>query len=315
MRLAGSTSRRVERAASGRRRRALAVAVHTVLTEAVAGLRRNGLMAAAATTTMTIALVVAGGGFVVSANLAHLAGALEAQVEVVGFFRRDVPPEAQERVLAQTAALEGASAARLVTRAEALRRLQQTYRSMASVPAVLPGNPLPDSIEVRVADPRRIRDVAEALRAMEGVEDVVYGAAVVDRVVALTRAVRVAGLVATALLVGCALVIIVNTIRLTVAARRQEIEIMVLVGASPGFVRGPFLVEGLLQGAVAAASATAVLTAGYLVLAARVAASLPFLPVLAPGAVLPAALAVLWGLGVVVGLGGSEIGLRRYLAA
>jgi cell division transport system permease protein len=150
---------------------------------------------------------------------------------------------------------------------------------------------------------------------ISGVEEVVFGTPVVDRLVALTRAVRVGGTALAALLAAASLLIIVNTIRMTVAARRQEIEIMSLVGATPGFIRGPFMLEGALQGAAAAGLTTVLLVAGYASLAARVSTSLPFLPLLAPAAILPAAVAIVWILATAVGIGGSMIGLRRYLRA
>jgi len=141
----------------------------------------------------------------------------------------------------------------------------------------------------------------------------VFGTPVVDRLVALTRAVRSGGTVLAALLGLASLLIIVNTIRLAVAARRQEIEIMALVGATPAFIRGPFMLEGALQGALAAALTTILLIGGYMALAAGLSASLPFLPLLAPAAILPVAVAIVWMLGTAVGIGGSVIGLRRYL--
>ncbi|MDR7543135.1 MAG: permease-like cell division protein FtsX [Armatimonadota bacterium] len=285
-----------------------------MLGDALGGLRRNGLMVAAATTTISVALATAGAGFVVSANLANVAAVLESQVEVVAFLRRDVSAAGQQRILAAAEAIRGVRSAEIVTRVDAMRRLQRTFRSMAAVNELLPSNPLPDSIELRVNDARHIRAVAEAVRQLEGVEEVAYGTPVVDRLVALTRAVRVAGLLVAGLLSAAALLIIVNTIRLTIAARRQEIEIMALVGATAGFIRGPFLVEGLLQGLTAAAVATAILAPGYVVLVNQTSASLPFLPLLEPIRVLPPALALVWGLGIAVGVGGSEIGLRRYLA-
>lgn len=270
-------------------------------------------MVAAATTTITIALAVAGAGFLVSANLGHVAAILEGQVEIVGFLRGSLPAVQQQRVLAAVQGLPAVRSAEIVTRDEALRRLQRTFQAMASVNELLPSNPLPDSIEVRVTDARRVREVAEVLQRIEGVDEVVYGAPIVDRLMALTRAVRIAGMVLASLLAAAALLIIVNTIRLTIAARRQEIEIMTLVGATPGFVRGPFVVEGALQGAAAAALAGGALCAGYLVLAGHASSALPFLPLLAPGAVLPQALALVWALGIAVGVGGSAIGLRRHL--
>ncbi len=290
-------------------------AFRAILTDAGGALRRNGLMAAAATTTIAIALTVAGGGYLVSANLGYVAAILEAQVEVVGFFRHDLAGEQQRGVLAQVQALPSVRSVTIVGRADALRRLQRMYSALSSINGVLPSNPLPDSIEVRVTDARQVRAVAAALRQVDGIDDVVFGAPVVDRLVALTRAVRVAGGAIAGVLVGAALLIIVNTIRLTIATRRQEIEIMNLVGAAPGFVRAPFILEGVLQGAVAAMAATAIVAAGYVLLVQQAEAFLPFLPVLPPAGVLPQAAAVIWVLGVAVGIGGSEISVRRYLGA
>lgn len=283
------------------------------LLEAVGGLHRNGLMAAAATSTIAIALMVAGGGVLASVNLAHMASVLESQVEIVGFLRRDLTLQQQHRVLDAVRDLPGVRAAELVGRAEALRRLQKTYESLASVGYHLKTNPLPDSIEVRASGPGQVRAVAAALEQISGVEEVLYGTPVVDRLVALTRAVRIAGTAVAGALSAAALLIVLNTIRLTVAARRQEIEIMTLVGATPGFIRGPFVLEGVLQGAAAALSATVVLVVGYSYVAVQIAGSMPFLPVLQPKVALPGALAAVWFLGIAVGVAGSEIGMRRYL--
>jgi cell division transport system permease protein len=218
----------------------------------------------------------------------------------------------QQRIMNQVGALPGVRTARLVDRGESLRRLQRTYRALASAGDLLSANPLPDSVEVQVADAQQVRDVAVAMRSIAGITEVVFGSPVVDRLVALTRAVRLAGAVITALLAASALLIIVNTIRLTVAARRQEIEIMTLVGATPGFIRGPFVLEGALQGLVAAVAATAVITGAYVWLWTQVSRSLPFLPILPPGALAPAVMLV-WILGIGVGIAGSEIGVRRHL--
>lgn len=288
-------------------------ALRAVLADAFGGFRRNALMAAAATTTMAIALTVAGSGYLASANLAHVAAILEAQVEVVGFLRRGLPAAEQRRALAAVRDLPGVLRADLVGRAEALRRLQRTFRSLASISEMLPSNPLPDTIEVRVADARQVQAVAEALRKVPGIEDAVYGAPVVDRLVALTRGVRLAGAGATGLLAAAAFLIIVNTVQITIAARRQEIEIMTLVGASAGFVRAPFLLEGALQGIGAGVAATLLVVGGYTGLVARASAALPFLPLLPAAAVLPEAVALVWVLGIAVGVGGSEIAMRRHL--
>lgn len=321
MSVEASTPPRVEAGLSPRpearphRVSARTAAVRAIVREATGGLRRNGLMAAAAISTIVVALAVAGGGILATANLMHLASILEGQVEIVAFLRDGLSPADHERVLAAVRALSPVRSATVVNKTAALRRLQRSFGTPSSVSDLLPSNPLPDSIEVRVVDAGQVRAVAGMVGRISGVEEVGFGTSVVDRLVALTRAVRVGGAALAALLAAASMLIIVNTIRLTVAARRQEIEIMTLVGATTAFVRGPFMLEGALQGAVAACLTTILLVAGYASLAARVSASLPFLPVLAPAAILPAAVAMVWILGTAVGVGGSVIGLRRYLRA
>ncbi|MGH2403855.1 MAG: permease-like cell division protein FtsX [bacterium] len=313
MSIEASTRSRIEPAPALQRRRESSGAGRVILREALGGLRRNGLMAVAATSTIVIALAVAGGGIITSANLAHLAAILEGQVEVVAFLREGLSPARQQRILASAGALPSVRTAVIVERSTALRRLQRTFGVSASTSDLLSANPLPDSIEVRVSDAARVREVADTVRQIPGISEVVFGTPVVDRLVALTRAVRIAGTVIAALLAVAALVIIMNTIRLTVASRRQEIEIMTLVGATPGFVRGPFLVEGALQGAAAALVTTVLLAVGYVMLASRAAESLPFLPLLPPADVMPTAILAVWLLGLMMGLCASAIGLRRYV--
>jgi len=175
-------------------------------------------------------------------------------------------------------------------------------------------NPLPDSVELQLTDPVLAPTVAQAVSRQPGVSEVTYGGQVVDRVVALSRSVRLVAGLLIAFLAGVALIVVVNTIRLTVIARRQEIEIMHLVGATRWFIRWPFLIEGFLQGAAAAGGAVIVLVLVYALGVARLGASLPFLPLVGMREVLePVAAAVLLG-GAGVGVLGSMIAIRRFLA-
>ncbi|MGH2348677.1 MAG: FtsX-like permease family protein, partial [bacterium] len=112
-----------------------------------------------------------------------------------------------------------------------------------------------------------------------------------------------------------AVVVVVNTIRLTVIARRQEIEIMGLVGATRWFIRWPFLIEGMLQGLLAATASAALLASGYAITAARLESSLPFLPLLPAREVVTALAGILLLVGVGVGTAGSAIAVRRFLPA
>ncbi len=281
--------------------------------EAVMSVRRNGLMSAAAITTVMVVLLTVGASILIGANLANIAGALEADVQIVAFLHEGRPPDAVALVQRRVAGLPGVAAVRFVSRDEALTRLRHSLGGEEAL-GNLDTNPLPDSLEVQVIDPQRAAAVADAVREVPGIDDVTYGAQAVDRLLALTRGVRVLTVAAGIVLGAVAVIVIVNTIRLTVIARRQEIEIMGLVGATRWFIRWPFLIEGVLHGVIAAGFAAALLTAGYALTAARVAAGLPFLPLL-PAPHLAGVLAgglLLAGVGV--GGAGSIIAVRRFLA-
>lgn len=294
--------------------RALAEAGAYFVAEAGAGFRRNGLMTAAAVTTVTVALITVGAAVLGSLNLSHLAATLDAQVEVVAFLRDGLNPAAVGRVQHAVGALPGVAGVQFVGRAEALARLQRRLGESAAFAELGGGNPLPDSLEVRLADARMSAAVAAAVRRQAGVDEVTYGAQVVDRLLALTQGLRLVAVLLTVFLAAVALIVVVNTLRLTVIARRQEIEIMGLVGATRWFIRWPFVLEGMLQGLVAAAAAACLLAAVYAVGASRLASSLPFLPVVpASAALIPLSAAVIIG-GAAVGAAGSLIAVRRFLS-
>lgn len=275
--------------------------------------RRNGLMTAAAVTTVTVALLVVGSAVLIGLNLARIAAVLEDQVQVVAFLRDRLTAAEAADVRSAASDLPGVASVQFVGRDEALARLQAQLGEGDAFGDLVSTNPLPDSLEVRPGDPQQAPAVARAVAALPGVVEVSYGGQVVDRLMALTRGVRVVAALLTLFLTAVALVVVVNTIRLTIIARRREIEIMQLVGATRWFVRWPFLIEGLLQGAAAAAAAALVLGTIYTVGVLRLQATMPFLPVVAVGdAARPMVLALLAS-GLGVGAAGSLIAIRRFL--
>ena len=283
--------------------------------DAAVGFRRNGLMTVAAVTTVMVALLVVGAAVLLGLNLTRVASAVEAQVEVVAFLQDGLGKDGGARVSAALAGLPGVASVTYVSRDEALQRLQGHLGEGSAFEDLVTTNPLPDSVELQLTDPAIAPAVAKAVSRQSGVSEVTYGGQVVDRVVALSRSVRLVAGLLTAFLAGVALIVVVNTIRLTVIARRQEIEIMQLVGATRWFIRWPFLIEGVLQGGAAAVTAMAVLVVVYAVGISRLGASLPFLPLVGLREALePLAGSVLLG-GAGVGVLGSLIAIRRFLAA
>ncbi len=299
---------------SGARRPSRLVAVFAYGTgEASAAFRRNGLMSLAAVLTIMVTLLLVGAATAVAANLRLMASILEGQVEVIAYLRDGLAPAEIGRVVGAVRALPGVRAVTLVGREEALGRLQEALGQRVSLRDMIQTNPLPDSLEISLTTPARAREVAAAVETIEAVEDVTSGGQVLDRLLAATFLLRGGGAGAAVLLGAVALIIIMNTIRLTILGRRQEIEIMQLVGAGGWYLRAPFVLEGALQGLLATVLAGLLLVPGYVVLLNRVETLLPFLPLVRPDDLLPALVALLAAAGVLVGMGGSSLALRRFL--
>ena len=203
-----------------------------------------------------------------------------------------------------------------VDRSKALERLRVDLGDLSGALEGLTKNPLPPSIEITLPEglsANEVRALAAEMARMPGVTDVDYGREWLDRIEALARGVRTFGAGALGAVLFAALLVVANTIRLAVYARRDEIEIMKLVGATDRYVRAPFLLEGALQGLFGAALALAALLAIQRWLLPRAAqafafASGPFAPQLLAGEY-----ASLLGIGTLVGFLGSWLAVSRFL--
>lgn len=278
------------------------------------GFRRNGLMSLAAVTITMVTLLALGVALVVSSTFDQLARGVERKVEVVVYLRDGLRARDVEALRVRLLRLPGVTGLTYVSKEEALAGFQRALGEGVDLKELLSRNPLPASFVVAVDRPASLQTVAQAASAYAPVEHASYGAEAVDRLLVVTRIVRVGGAIAGGLLALVAMIVIVSTIRLTVFARRTEIEVMRLVGATAWFIRWPFVVEGALTGAVGACAALLLLTGVYTWLAWGARGSLPFLPLPLPEQV---ALMLAWKLllwGVLIGTGGSLLAVRRYLS-
>ncbi len=228
--------------------------------------------------------------------------------------------------LSPGADLEGAGAAAramapdgvvvTVPSAEAMRRLRASLGPQGRVLDGLGDDALPASVEVRVPTLTHARALALAARLMEipGAAEVDDGAVWVARLEELVERGRQVGFVLLAILGAATAILVSNTLKLAVYARRDEIDIMKLVGATDLYVAAPILLEGVLQGLAGAGLAVATLAAANWALLPRIRAALPLASRLAPGDVLPGRLVVALVLaGALLGLVASAIALRRFL--
>lgn len=276
--------------------------------EAIAAIRRAPLLTALSAAMVALALLVVGLFGLVSYNLHEALSRVEERVEVIAYIRDDAPEPDVLAAQEQLAGLEEVRAVRHVSKAEALQAAQEDLPDFRDIFTDLEVNPLPASLEIELKPgfrtPEAVARVAGIASLHDVFDDVVYGQDWVNRLYLL----RSMGAVATTILgVGFAVVaalIIATAVRIAIFARGDEIRIMQLVGATNGFVRRPFLLEGFLTGVMGSIVALLLTYSAY-VAAYRLIFPLDWLP-------------WSWVLGGVTfggvfGLLASGLAIRRYL--
>jgi cell division transport system permease protein len=235
--------------------------------EAVRSLWRRRGASAMAAVTAGASLFVLGLLLLVGTSVGSLLARWSSTAELSVYLADGASPTeraAIERAVAASGLTAGVS---YVPADEALRRFRGQFPDLAAAAATLPANPLPASYDVQLR-PDRARDagvdrLAAQLRQMAGVGDVRYDRRWIDRLLTIVGALRSAGGALAAILALAACLTITAVVRLALLARRQEIEIMQLVGAPLAYIRGPFVVEGTLLGLAGALAALAALGALY----------------------------------------------------
>jgi cell division transport system permease protein len=235
--------------------------------------KRGGTARAAPIVIIGITLFVLGLFLVVTVNLRKGIVTAQGKVEMV-VFARDESPESLDAIEAGLAAITGVREVRFVSREEALVRFRRDLGDKPELLDAMSSNPLPSSFEVAIYDDYKSTDrlmrIAAAAQTVPGIEGVRYGEEWVGR---LQRLIVIAVLIDIFLgiLLGISTIVsVANTLKLALLHRRESIEVMRLVGASDGMIRGPVFVEGALLGIVAAGLAAAGLYACYVFLAGRI---------------------------------------------
>ena len=282
--------------------------------EALLSLRRNGLMSLASVSTVALTFLILGLFVLLVFNLDHVAGTLESQVEVAAYLDPDLEDGAHLEIAKLIKEIPGVKESVFVSQDEALDRLRVQFGDRQDLlDSVEDMNPLRHSFEVKAKRPEDVKVIAAEIARLEGVADVKYRQELVERLFNLTRSIRIAGLAVVVLLILATIFLISNTIRLTVFARRKEIGIMKLVGATDWFIRWPFILEGIMLGFLGTLVSIQILNRFYYWFADSVYSSLPFVPVVSPADTLRQLTLFLFGLGLLVGAFGSLVSLRRFL--
>jgi len=277
-------------------------------------MRHNGGMMFASVGITLVMFIILGFFLLVTANLEYMAEDVEGKLEITAYLKDEI---SQERIAALTqeiALIPGVKSTIFVSNTEALERLGERLGDRKDLLASYQAdNPLRHSFEVYATEGEQVISLAEGLQKLEGIAEVRYGREEVEKLMSMTQALRIGMLLLVAGLSVATLFVLMNTIRLTVYARRQEIQIMKFVGASDWFIRWPFLLQGMLLGLLGALVAGGVLFLLYSRVNQYVAVQIPFLPLIP---MMPYLLQLVRNLaigGIVIGFYGSMLSLGRYL--
>ena len=278
------------------------------------GFWRNALMSLAATATMVLMLLLLSGFFIIQTGLLAGLEFTEQKVEVVGYLQPNVSDRQVATLQSKLEARPEVDTVAYITRDLALKRFQESMEAQGreDLTQYLDSNPLYASLEVKLTDPSAVRTIGELLREDPAVRNVINIEDLVERVLTVTNILRTAGTVLLLVVGVIALFIIVNTIRLAVFARAEEIEIMRLVGASDAFIRWPFIFEGAFVGFLGAAVTLAVLAAAADPLSGFMVEFFRVLP-LEVGSLTRDLVTLVMGTGVGLGILGSWLSVRTYL--
>lgn len=273
-------------------------------------------MSMAAVSTVAISLFFLGFFVVLGLIFSTKFGGLEAEANVNVYLKDDITIEQTKALQRKLYSMTELKSARYVSKTEALNNFRRRMKDSPGLLDALSGNPLPASFEVKFKDEYRNPQTVDLLRERlknNGAIDDIIGQEVVKRLFAIAGVARWIFVTIIALLWFAAVALIVNAIRLAIFARRKEIEVMKLVGASNWFIRWPFVLEGIWAGILGALIASLLLIVADLQLFKRVESIVPFMSFSLSQQLMMYIFLALFGAGILIGAIGSSLALRRFL--
>ncbi len=289
-----------------------------VLGAAWQGFWRNPVMSLASTFTVGLMLLLFAFFLATDRGLQAAVGVLESKVELALFLEDDAKVSDVLALRARIEADPAVSRVDYITKEQAMARLVEIASRQPDIQIVdISSNPLPASLEIKLLNAQDAPRIGATLREeVDGgvVYEVVDNPSVVDKLLTITRVLSFGGVAVLAMMLVVALFVIVNTIRIAVHARRDEIEIMKLVGATDWFVRWPFILEGMLVGALGATAALTVVVLAAGPVTNALVGFLEIVPLSFGSAFLWQLVGSVFALALAVGGGGAMLSVRAHLA-
>ncbi len=280
---------------------------------------RNKGMSLASVFSILAMLFILGIFFAILVNLNLFTEVVKQDYDQVEIFIEDSATKEQINAnMDKLKSYEGVSSVAYRTKEEALTIMKERWGESGYLLDSLGENPLPSSILISVDSIEDATAVSQYASSLEGVEDIQYYQETVEKLTSVTNGIQIGALVVMAFLVVVCVVVVSNTIKLTVFARAREIRIMKYVGATNWFIRGPFMAEGIIIGMVAALVAAGLMTLLYsnvVNLIGTQVIAIVSSPLISVGYLAGNMLIIFIALGVSIGAWGSLLSMRKFLDA
>lgn len=286
--------------------------------KAWSNLTNNKLVTALTVCTITLALLIISLFMLFYVNLEGTVEQWSRKVVVTVYFDNELSPQDMSLLKARILALNGTESVKYISKDEALKKFRSRLKGQETLLEGVAAEVLPASMEISLKRQFRSSDAVTAfvsgLKMVQGIGEVQYGEEWVQKFLTFFQLLRMIGLLIGTFLLLAVLFIVSNTIKLTIMARRDELEILGLVGATPFFIKVPFLIEGMLQGAIGAILSILLLSGGYFFFMSNAVNFLSFNPAEAGLVFLaPVQVASVLAGGIFLGLIGSLASLKKFI--
>lgn len=281
--------------------------------EAWTGFRRSGIMSFVAVGTVIVSLTIFGVFLMGVVNIGSIMGSISSNIQVSAYVNRPLERYEAENISRKISNLRGVSKVKYTSRDAAWKTFKDEYASKLNLETVVPDNPLPDTFVVEVEIPELVPSVARQISNVPAISEVRYSGKLLEQVESLASAVRIGGLILVCMLSVATLLIVINTIRLTVIAREKDISVMKLVGATNSFIKWPFIIEGIIIGIIGSVFSFAILKASYDIVILQISQALPFLPLISDQQHLFVIYLIVGCVGILLGMLGGYISVSKSL--
>jgi len=280
--------------------------------EAAKSFSRNRLLSFATVSTVTICILILGMAVLLTMNAGLFMNRLESDVQMIAFLDKSLNQRQINAARDKIKEIEGIKSVEFTSRDKSLEQLQETYGREYDLKATLGSNPLPHTFKIEAHNPQEVAQIAQQVDKIAGVYKVNYGQGVVERLFQVTRWVRIISIAFIVVLAAGAVFLIATTTRLSVFARRKEIYLMKLIGATDWFIRWPFFIEGIFLGVAGSLLAVLLLGLGYQALLQNI-GSMVMVTLISDPVLLGQIYLSLLATGAILGVLGTYISLNRFL--